>query len=71
MFLAGAGAHGCKARDYIPSLLSKHAEGSANSPLTELAEKQELFHLLKTMCFRDNLFSLLFASARALILSVT
>lgn len=53
MFLAGSGAHSCKARDDVPSSLSKHTEGSAKTSLTELAEK-ELLHLLKTMCFRDR-----------------
>lgn len=56
----GAVTQDCKALDWIPPLLSKHTEDSANTSLTEVAEKQELFHLFKSLCFRDRIYFPLF-----------
>lgn len=56
----GAVSQGCKAPDWILSLLSKHTEDYANTSLTEGAEKQELFHLLKPLWFRDRIYFPLF-----------
>lgn len=69
--LSGRWCHGCKATEYIPFLLSKQAEDTANTSLTELAEKQGLLHLLKTMCgLKREFMVLLFISARPLFFSV-
>lgn len=66
LLLADADTQSCKATDYNLSLLSKHAEETTNMSLTETEEKQKLLHILKNVFWKQNLFSLLFASPRHL-----